>query len=415
VKKLLAKLANDTGGNVLLIFAVGGTALVGGAGLGVDTVQWYLWQRQLQQAVDAGALAGGLAKYQGQNYTAAATDALNDNANTQVTIDRISDPPKTGAYAGKTDAIEVVAQTQRELPFTSLFLKVAPVISARAVASTIRGSEHCVISLAKDGVGVDVAGNANVTLGCGVAANSTGSQAIDVQGTSWLQSNPLSSVGGIAYSPSNVPSGTTVLPYTVPFNDPMASRNLQVPTSPSACTATALTVTPQQNVTLSPGRYCGGLAIKGTATLSPGVYIIDGGSFDVASQASVYGPGVTFVLTGSDPTSIATANISGGAKLNVRAPTPTEDPYWHDVLLFQDPTADETSNTLAGGSGLEFNGIVYMPNADITFAGNSGQQSNCLLMVSYRVTFTGTSAIGNNCPSSMDNLQLTDTRIRVVE
>ena len=37
----------DASGNVLVIVAIGTTSLVGAAGIGVDTVQWYLWKRQL--------------------------------------------------------------------------------------------------------------------------------------------------------------------------------------------------------------------------------------------------------------------------------------------------------------------------------------------------------------------------------
>ena len=415
MKNLLSKLKSDVSGNILLIGAVGSAALVGGAGLGVDTVQWYLWQRELQQAVDAGALAGAMSKYHGFDYTSAATNEVDRNANTAVTIQSIADPPATGAYAGDAGALEVIATTQKQLPFSSLFLKTAPTIRARAVAATIEGDDHCVISLAPNGTGVKVSGTANVVLGCGVAANSGDAGAIYLSGTSWLESNPLSTVGGIYYSSGNIPSGTTLLPYGLPQDDPMTARNLTVPTSPSACTANNLTVKPSDVVTLNPGRYCGGLNIRGDATLNPGVYIIDGGSLTINAQATVVGHGVTFVLTGNAANNIANANIAGGANMDLRAPTEAEDSTWHDVLFFQDSRANGLGSTLAGGSGTQFNGIVYMPAGDVTFAGNSSAQSNCLLLVGYRVTFTGDTDIHNSCPSSMDDLNLKDQRIRVVE
>ena len=416
MKKLLAKLRNDVSGNILLIGAVGSAALVGGAGLGVDTVQWYLWQRQLQQAVDAGALAGALSKYHGFNYTDAATEEVNRNANTTVTIQGINDPPTTGAYAGQSSAIEVIATTQKQLPFSSLFLKTAPSIYARAVAATVDGDKHCVISLAPTGVGVKVSGTANVQLGCGVAANSNSGQAIYLSGTSWLESNPLSTVGGIYYSANNIPANTSLLTYGLPQVDPMTARGLTVPSTPSGCTYNSLTVKPQDTVTLNPGRYCNGLTIRGNATLNPGVYIIDQGSLTINSQATVVGEGVTFVLTGSAANNVASTNIAGGANIDLRAPTEAEDATWHDVLVFQDSLASTgQTNFLAGGSGTGFNGIVYMPKGDISFAGNSSGQADCLLMVAYTVTFTGDADIQNNCPSSMDDLHLTDSRIRVVE
>ena len=415
MKKLLSKLKSDVCGNVLLIGAVGSAALVGGAGLGVDTVQWYLWQRQLQQAVDAGALAGALAKYHGQNYTAAATNALDRNANTTVTIQGINDPPGSGAFAGKTSAIEVIATTKKVLPFSSLFLKTAPTIYARAVAATVQGGENCVISLAPSGTGVKVSGNANVNLACGVTANSSGNQAVYLSGTSYLNADPISTVGGILYTPANIPASTSLVTYGLPQVDPLASRGLTVPTSPSTCTYNSLTVKPQDTVTLNPGRYCSGLTIRGDATLNPGVYIIDGGSLTINSSAKVVGDGVTFVLTGPSPNNIAQTNIAGGANLDLTAPTESQDSTWYDVLIYQDPTSVGLNSTLAGGSGANFNGIVYMPGADLSFAGNSGQQAQCLLLIANTVDFTGNSDIANNCPSTVTDLSLSTNKIRVVE
>ena len=57
----LNRLRKDNAGNILLMAGAGITALVGAAGISVDTVQWYLWKRQMQQAVDTGAVAGALA------------------------------------------------------------------------------------------------------------------------------------------------------------------------------------------------------------------------------------------------------------------------------------------------------------------------------------------------------------------
>lgn len=411
---LLGRIGRDVRGNVLAMAGAGIFALVGGAGLSTDTVQWFLWKRQLQQAVDSGALAGAHAIAQGAAYDPPATTELNRNANTTVTIERIASPPASGAWSGNTKAVEVIATTSRTLPFSSLFLDFAPTIRARAVASSIPNGEHCVIALAESGVGVNVGGTATVQLGCGVAANSAGSSAIYLEGSSQLTANPLSTVGGIQMGSSNVPAGTDLHPYGMPQDDPMAARNLEVPSTPSTCTASNFEAPPNQNVTLSPGRYCDGMALKGTVTMSPGVYIVDRGSFYVASNAQITGHGVTIVLTGSSSSDIATANIAGGATVDLRAPTAVQDPYWKNVLFFQDPRADSQLSEIAGGSSLDMQGIIYMPGGDVRFAGSSGQHSECLLMVASRVTFTGTTSIENNCPSGYDE-DFTARRIRVVE
>lgn len=415
MKNFLAHLIGRTEGNVLAIAGAGMFALIGGAGLGTDTIQWFLSKRQLQQAVESGALAGAQAAAHDHSYSAAATSDLNRNANTVVTIEHINNPPTSGAFTGDSAAVEVIASTSERLPFSSLFLSSPPVIRARAVAALVSNGEHCLLALSPTGVGVNVAGTANIELGCGVAANSEGAGAIYLEGSSWLAASPLSTVGGIRAGDSNVPAGTDLQPYGVAQSDPMAGRNLEVPAQPSTCTASNFEAPPNRNTTVSPGRYCGGMALKGDVTLNPGVYIIDRGSFYVASQARIIGEGVTIVLTGSSSSDIATITIAGGSTVDLRAPTAAEDPYWKNVLVFQDPRAESQLSEIAGGSTLDLQGIVYMPKGDVRFAGSSGHHAECLFMVVNRITLTGTTSITNACPADFADADFAARRVRVVE
>ena len=56
-------------------------------------------------------------------------------------------------------------------------------------------------------------------------------------------------------------------------------------------------------------------------TLSPGVYYLDQGSLAVNGGATMSGTGVTLVFTSSTGSGYATANIDGGATLNLTAPS----------------------------------------------------------------------------------------------
>lgn len=410
------RLRADVGGNVLALTGAGTFALVGGAGLATDAVQWYMWKRQLQQGTDAGALAGAHALSQG----ATAVDVpvqreLDRNANTVVVVRAINTPPASGGFAGEDGAVEVIATTQRRLPFSSLFLQSPPTVRTRSVAAMVRDGEHCVIALAPDGIGVGLAGTADVELGCGVAANSDGGNAIDLDGNSFLRGSPLTSVGGIRSGSSNIASGTQLSPYSVAQKDPLEARDLSVPTTPSECAANNLTVQPNRPpVTLSPGRYCGGMTLKGQVTLNPGVYIIDEGSFYLTSQANVTGEGVTIILTGSTPGKIATVKMDGGATADLRAPTQSEDDVWHDILFFQDQDAEGQLSSFAGGSSTKLKGITYMPAGTLRYTGGSGQEAECLFLVASRVTFSGTSRIRNNCPDDVADV-FAATSVRIVE
>ncbi|MCB2076997.1 MAG: Tad domain-containing protein [Novosphingobium sp.] len=415
MKQLLARLKSNTKGNVLMMAAAGTVAVVGGAGLGVDTVQWYLWKRQLQQAVDSGAIAGALSVSRGGTATTPATNEINRNANTVLTIENINTPPTSGAFIGNNRAVEVIVTTQQGLPFSSLFVDVAPEIRARSVAATVTDGEHCVISLAPDGIGVSTQGNADVQLGCGVAANSNDYTAIDLDGTSYLGGSPLSAVGGIQYASGNIATGTDIQSYGLPQTDPMLARGLTVPTSPSGCTQNNFRVQPSDTATISPGRYCNGITVRGDLTMNPGVYIVDRGTFYASSQSTITGHGVTIILTGNAPGNIANVDMLGGAEVDLSAPTPAQDATWEGVLFFQDPTADYPLSKFAGDSDFEMEGIVYMPNGNVKFTGDSGQHADCLLLIGYRVTFAGDSSFDNNCPSHITTLDLGNRRVRVVE
>lgn len=407
-------LRSDMRGNVLTVVAIGTTSLVGAAGIGVDTVQWYLWKRQLQQAVDSGAMAGALSLYGGESYDQPSRDEVGRNFTGAYDITALRNPPASGGYAGDTGAVEVIATASQRLPFSSLFLASAPVIRARSVAATVADGEFCVISLAGSGTGVEVQGSARVNLGCGTSANSPDGIAVDLSGSSLLNSNPISAVGGIDYANQNVPNGTTMLPYGLPVTDPLASRGLGVPSSPANCTTQSGNVRPAQTVTLNPGRFCHGMDLKGNVTLNPGVYIIDGNSLSINSQAIVRGEGVTFILTGPNPNSIATVSINGGANLELSAPDETQNPDWAGILFYQDPSGEAT-HSINGGADLQFEGIIYMPTGDISFSGGSTQAAECLLLIAERVRFTGDSGLGNNCDSHIADLETSARIVRVVE
>ena len=61
LRKFLRGIKGDEGGNALALGAITLPMVIGAAGLGLDTVQWTLTQRQLQRAADSAAIAGAYA------------------------------------------------------------------------------------------------------------------------------------------------------------------------------------------------------------------------------------------------------------------------------------------------------------------------------------------------------------------
>jgi len=409
----LRRLWRENKGNVLAIAAASLPLLVGAAGLAVDTTQWTYWRRQLQREADSAALAGAFARAQNASgVTAASNDLARTNRLTLSGLADIQSAPTTGAYAGNAQAVRVSIATAQRLPFSGFFLSSAPVISASATAAVVSNGDYCALALgATTATGIKMQGNASLNFGCGLATNSIAANAVVAGGSSAINATPVSAVGGLTAS-SNYTGDTQLLPYSLPQPDPYA--NLPNPT-PGSCQS-QLNVAPNATQTLSPGCYRG-INIKGSATLNPGVYYVDGGSFSAGSQATIVGDGVTIVLTSSsaatDPSSIATLDVNGGATIQLTAAT---SGTYKGLLFYQDRRAqDSGANTLNGNASSKLQGAFYFPSQELDFSGTSGMTTDCLQLVAIRLTFIGNTSVSNHCPASGGAGSFKGVQVRLVE
>lgn len=407
---IIGRFLRDRAGNVLMLAAASMPILVGAAGLATDTVQWTLWKRQIQRQADSAALAGAYAVAQGFSASDSATADINSLA--LVTLSQtpvIENAPTTGVGAGNAKAVRVLLQTTSDLPFSKMLGVTAPVIYGEATAAVVSEGEYCVVSLeSSSAVGITLQGNASVGLGCGIITNSRASNAVTAGGSSTVTATPVAAVGGLSSS-SNYVSPTTLLPYTIPQADPYA--NLPTP-NPTSCSG-KVSVNPQGSASINPGCYRG-FDIKGTLNMAPGIYYVDGSSFSIGSQAVVNGTGVTIILTSSNaatnPSQIATVDINGGATLNLTA---SSSGIYAGVLFYQDRRAlDSGTNLINGNASSSFEGAFYFPSQAMSFSGTSGMTTDCVKMVSRRVTFIGNSSIVNNCPNYIP--KITGTSVRLI-
>ena len=139
LRRLRLLSADQTGGTTIMI-ALSLPVLVGALGVGVDTGAWYIEKRSVQQMADAAALGGARAMADGLKLADAQSIAQRDAArNGYAAASGVSlvvhSPPTSGAYAGKTGAVEVVVTR----PLPSLFSRfmlgsTERTLSGRAVA-----------------------------------------------------------------------------------------------------------------------------------------------------------------------------------------------------------------------------------------------------------------------------------------
>jgi hypothetical protein len=379
------RLLRDESGNALMIGAAFMPLLLGAAGLAVDTIQLGVWKRELQRAADSGAVAGAYSLAQGGTPAEAVGRDLEQNSFPELSGEEVV---QVGARAGFNQAVHVELTAERALPFMSLFVDDAPVIRANATAALVDDGVFCVLSL-YDGpdAGIDVNGNANVNLGCGMATNSRAPQAITAGGSSLVTSSPLMSVGGLVGSSNNFADGTILQPHSAEQRDPFAY--LADPPAQSGCVDAD--IGEGDATELSPGCYSS-MTIKGSVTLNPGTYYVTG-DIDFGAKADVIGEGVTFVMTGPGG---AAGDLKWNAQATLNLTAPDDGPY-RDVLFYRDRRADNIEIKINGGADAILSGAFYFPTSDITFAGHAGLQVRCFQMVGQILKFRGTSDLINTC------------------
>src|SRR5579884_2491002 len=198
--KKLRSLWRDSRGNTLAIAAACLPMIIGCAGLASDTIQWTLWKRQLQRAADSAAIAG---VYDRENASGATTNTstavsrdLALNQHTWMSL--LSGYPQLSYPANttyETNQVTVTLAIQQSLPFSSLFMSSAPVITATATAASVPAAgDACIESLDSSATSTGISNSGNTTINaptCILYSNSTSSNSASAGGSSWLRRRRL--------------------------------------------------------------------------------------------------------------------------------------------------------------------------------------------------------------------------------
>jgi len=393
VRKHFAFSENETGG-IAAMAALSMPIILSAAVLGAEGGAWALQHQKMQGAADTAALSGIVSKsnstaltLQSRAVTAAHGFAHNVN-NISVAVNT---PPSKGAYKSKSGAIEIIITQPYELALAKIFSLTAITISARAVAIQNPGGA-CLLALNGSASGaVTVQGSAQILLNsCDAVSNSSSASAISAGGSSLLSVNKAIAVGTV--STSNNLQATSGIYNAAPSTvDPYAAQNFAP--LPSGCTQNYS----GGNATLQPGVYCNGISLTGGAnvTLSPGTYYLDASDLRVAGNAKLSGTGVTIVFTSSKGKTYGWASVASNATINLSAPTsgPTAG-----IVLFGDRNMPQgTVFKLTGGGTQNWTGAIYLPRANLTFAGGTTGGNGCTQIVADTVTFTGNSNLSLSC------------------
>lgn len=426
------RLWRDRRGNTLAIAGAALPLVLGSAGLASDTIQWTLWKRQLQRASDSAAVAGVYAiasgkavgtcsDINGATYdNPVAYDLKKNNKVGIATTCTVTNPPSVGGFTADANAVRVSLSVQKKLSFSGLFLSATPTIQATSTATIVPSGEDCVRALANIPViGIDATGSTVVDMKCGMIAMSTSMTAAVATGNANVTASPISAVGGIPAS-NNWGAGTVLQPFSLAQDDPFA--NVPVPTPTSPCqnfnysenkpNGSPITITPAAGEIMC---FDSNIDIKGDVTFGPGVYVLDSASLSMTSNNAKFTCNeCTIVLTtsGTDMTKIGDVDLTGGTLTM----TPPKTGTYKGLILYQDRRAPLDNDVkVNGNSTSKLEGALYFPRADLTFNGTSGQNTNCLQIVSWIVKFTGNSAVSNTCPAGSGAHAFVGKKIRLVE
>ena len=437
---LLKRLWSDRRGNVLVMAGAALPLLIGSVGLATDTIQWALWNRQLQRAADSAAFAGAYARFQDESSGDAVDRDLTNNNHLWVPLlggyPQVSEPADTATFVR---AVEVSLAVQQSLAFSSMFLSTVPTITVTARAAAIDSGDFCVVALEETNTsGIIIQGSSTINMGCGMISNSpSASVSVGVNGNAHnVTAEPVAGAGGVP----QINGVTNEQSYHLAQPDPYEGKyNTDIPPSVPCGNMASHVVSPAPTAgvtTLNPGCYSGNnQQFKfngGSYHLKPGVYFLDSIDF-IATGGTITGTGVTIILTGATPGQIS---MNGNASIQLQAPTETipatatsaaipgtcgvfggvNSCNYAKLLLMQSASAANSTNanTINGNSTSSFDGTIYFPKQEVKFSGSSGAQTKCAMVVARRVNFEGNANIQNNTTGCVANSKVKGKVIKLI-
>lgn len=371
------QLVRDRSGVVAVWTAIGMTAMLGAAALAVDISNIRLQQNLLQTAADSAALAAAATLPAGTDADVAAIEYAGHNlpaarygtvlAEEDVVLGRWNQADRTFT-AGETPTNAVWVTLRRSdaagNPVETYFGRALGVdgVDIASSATAVKVPHSCLLALEPTGPGITLDSNAQIDAStCGIHVNSDDPEALKTDSNASVSAEDICVVGGYEGPADSFSPTPKVGCPSKP--DPLA--HIAPPTF-SGCDANNVSFD-DVTATLSPGVYCGGIHLDGSAnvTLDPGTYVIKDGPLWTDSNSVLQGTGVTIYLTGDDSTVIYFDSNS-----EVELSAPTSGPL-AGIVIFEDrDTPDMRTHELDSNATMRLEGVVYMPNAQIHIDSN---------------------------------------------
>lgn len=384
-----ASAKNDRGA-VAIFSALAMTVLLGSAALAVDVGSWYTQRRAMQSAADAAAKSAALELARKNTESGAQAAALEDagiNGYSAATGAKLTVGFGTTAAGAKTVSVDISKPGGQF--FSSMFLGDVTIATHSVASPTGAGGTACMVALNPNKEkALSIDSNTNITLkNCGIQVNSDHSQAMKADSNSKVSADFISTVGGYL-----IGSSASVTPTPMSGASAMADPLADLPQpSVGACSYNNKIVNSPGNttVTLNPGVYCGGLAVKSNAvvTLNPGMYVIKNGKFLLDSNVKLTGTGVMFFLTGTNGV------VAWDSNTITTLTAPTTGPY-KGILFFQDRAFGGLHDFDSNNQNKTMVGTLYFPKATFNSDSNSTfNSSSCTMIIADNFVFSSNAGL----------------------
>jgi hypothetical protein len=346
-------------------------AIMGVVAIGMDGGRMLEERRHALATADAAALAAA-----GQNYrkllsmsnnaknaalsVALANGYTNDGVDSIVTLNI---PPTSGEFAGKTDYVEVITQKNLTASFGAVFTAKPLVVKARAVARG-RPLKIGVMALKQSDPDTFITKGIGTfaVLGAPIYVNSSDPAALRQQGIGPLIADSFNVTGGYVNA-----SGALRLGKLRTGVDPIGDPLYFYPVPNAAAAPVRSNATRNINsilpTILQPGVYKGGIKISGLSvvTMLPGIYIMDGGGFEIKGLASVVGLETMIYNTSiSQPAGPVTFDTAGAVSI-----VPPLSGTYQGFSIFQDRNVNQPVS-LTGHGVTAILGTIYAPAAALS-------------------------------------------------
>ena len=409
-----------------------GTFLFGFLAFAVDVQYLFHAKRLAQAAADAAALAAaeesmyGISAEQSAANAMAKANGFDPAASVNPATVTLT-APTTGVYSGSSGYVQAIVTK----PVPTFFINVLNhqptfTIAARAVAAANQTSPSCICLEAASGTGLSLANGSNLNAtSCGVAVNSSSSNAITVWGSAVLNVQNLSTVSTTWNNSSNIKSASSISPSTKIIQGIAAACSPSLPPAPTY-DATQCTDDPYKHYhsgnsvyTVGPGAaytntqagnvVCYNSLSVGfnsdSVTLNPGIYVINGGTLQFNNGSNGYanlgGDGVMFYLTNG-------ANVTMANGTNVSLTAPSSGTY-SGILFYQDP-ADANALNIQASASTTFNGSIYAPGAELDVSNGSGSSVNADI-VAKSLYLSGSGTLNSTPQTNLGTLNGTVARL----